>query len=112
MTPQITPDNRILMDLDVTNDTVGQIVPSGNGGSQPSIDTRRLSTQVLVRTGDTIVLGGIFEQSSSTDAAKVPLLGDIPLLGHLFRNNSRSNTKRELLIFVTPKMIQEGLRVN
>ena len=112
VTPQITPDNRILMDLDVTNDTVGQIVPSGNGGSQPSIDTRRLSTQVLVRTGDTIVLGGIFEQSSSTDAAKVPLLGDIPLLGHLFRNNSRSNTKRELLIFVTPKMIQEGLRVN
>lgn len=112
VTPQITPDNRILMDLDVTNDTVGQIVPSGNGGSQPSIDTRRLSTQVLVRTGDTIVLGGIFEQSSSTDASKIPLLGDIPILGHLFRNNSRSNTKRELLIFVTPKMIQEGLRVN
>lgn len=112
VTPQITPDNRILMDLDVTNDTLGQNVPVAGGGSAPSIDTRKVTTQVLVRTGDTIVLGGIFEQSTRNDASKVPLLGDIPLLGALFRNRSRESIKRELLIFVTPKMLQEGLRTN
>lgn len=112
VTPQITPDNRILMDLDVTNDTVGQNVPVAGGGSAPSIDTRKVTTQVLVRTGDTIVLGGIFEQSTRNDASKVPLLGDIPVLGALFRSRSRESTKRELLIFVTPKMLQEGLRVD
>jgi type IV pilus assembly protein PilQ len=112
VTPQITPDNRILMDLDVTNDTVGQNVPVAGGGSAPSIDTRKVTTQVLVRTGDTIVLGGIFEQSTRNDASKVPLLGDIPVLGALFRSRSRENIKRELLIFVTPKMLQEGLRTN
>jgi type IV pilus assembly protein PilQ len=67
---------------------------------------------VLVRTGDTIVLGGIFEQSTRNDASKVPLLGDIPVLGALFRSRSRESIKRELLIFVTPKMLQEGLRAN
>jgi type IV pilus assembly protein PilQ len=112
VTPQITPDNRILMDLDVTNDTVGQNVPVAGGGSAPSIDTRKVTTQVLVRTGDTIVLGGIFEQSTRNDASKVPLLGDIPVLGALFRSRSRESIKRELLIFVTPKMLQEGLRAN
>lgn len=112
VTPQITPDNRILMDLAVTNDTIGQNVPSGNGGTQPSIDTRKVTTQVLVRTGETIVLGGIFEQSTNNNASKVPLLGDIPVLGALFRSRSRESIKRELLIFVTPKMLQEGLRTN
>ncbi len=111
VTPQITPDNRILMDLDVTNDTVGENVPVAGGGTAPSIDTRRVTTQVLVRTGDTIVLGGVFEQSTSESRSKVPLLGDIPLLGALFRSTSRESIKRELLIFVTPKMIQEGLQV-
>jgi type IV pilus assembly protein PilQ len=112
VTPQITPDNRILMDLDVTNDTVGENVPVAGGGTAPSIDTRRVTTQVLVRTGDTIVLGGVFEQSNSEARSKVPLLGDIPLLGALFRNTTRESIKRELLIFVTPRMIQEGLQVN
>lgn len=112
VTPQITPDNRILMDLDVTNDTVGQNVPVAGGGSAPSIDTRRVRTQVLVRTGDTIVLGGIFEQSTRQDATKVPILGDIPVLGALFRSRTNESVKRELLIFVTPKMLQDGLRVN
>lgn len=111
VTPQITPDNRILMDLDVTNDTVGENVPVAGGGTAPSIDTRRVTTQVLVRTGDTIVLGGVFEQSTSEARSKVPLLGDIPLLGALFRSTTREAIKRELLIFVTPKMIQEGLQV-
>jgi type IV pilus assembly protein PilQ len=112
VTPQITPDNRILMDLDVTNDTVGENVPVAGGGTAPSIDTRRVTTQVLVRTGDTIVLGGVFEQSNSEGRTKVPLLGDIPLLGALFRSTTRESIKRELLIFVTPRMIQEGLQVN
>jgi type IV pilus assembly protein PilQ len=112
VTPQITPDNRILMDLDVTNDTVGENVPVAGGGTAPSIDTRRVTTQVLVRTGDTIVLGGVFEQSTQEGRSKVPLLGDIPLLGVLFRSTTRESIKRELLIFVTPKMIQEALTAN
>jgi type IV pilus assembly protein PilQ len=110
VTPQITPDNRILMDLDVTNDAQGQNVALGLG-TAPAIDTRRLSTQVLVKTGDTVVLGGVFEQTTSDDRSKVPLLGDIPLIGRLFSNDRRNNSKRELLIFVTPKTLQEGLTV-
>jgi type IV pilus assembly protein PilQ len=110
VTPQITPDNRILMDLDVTNDAQGQNVALGLG-TAPAIDTRRLSTQVLVKTGDTVVLGGVFEQTTSDDRSKVPLLGDIPLIGRLFSNDRRNNSKRELLIFVTPKTLQEGLSV-
>jgi len=111
VTPQITPDSRILMDLRVTNDTQGEDVALGLG-SAPSIDTRRLNTQVLVKTGDTIVLGGVFQQESGKDTTKVPLLGDIPFFGHLFRTDSKSENKRELLIFVTPKILQDGLRVN
>jgi type IV pilus assembly protein PilQ len=110
--PQITPDNRVIMDLNVTNDSQGTDVNVGTGGSAPAIDTRKLDTQVLIRSGDTVVLGGVFQRESNTAASKVPLLGDIPLLGFLFRNDSKSDTKRELLIFVTPKVLQEGLQVN
>lgn len=109
VTPQITPDNRVIMDLKVTRDNVGQLVPTGSGGFVPSIDKRELNTQVLVSNGETIVLGGVYEQESSDAVNKVPLLGDIPLLGALFRQNSKSSTKRELLIFITPKIVQEGL---
>jgi len=109
VTPQITPDNRVIMDLKVTRDNVGQLVPTGSGGFVPSIDKRELNTQVLVSNGETIVLGGVYEQESSDTVNKVPLLGDIPLLGALFRQNSKSSTKRELLIFITPKIVQEGL---
>lgn len=109
--PQITPDNRVIMDLNVTNDSQGENVTTGTG-SAPAIDTRKLDTQVLIRSGDTVVLGGVFQRESTTGASKVPLLGDIPLLGFLFRNDSRSDTKRELLIFVTPKVLQDGLKVN
>lgn len=111
VTPQLTPDNRVLMDLKITNDTQGQNVALGLGAA-PSIDTRRLNTQVLVKTGDTVVLGGVFEQTTGKDSTKVPLLGDIPLVGNLFKNDQRNENKRELLIFITPKILQEGLRVN
>lgn len=107
VTPQITPDSRILMDLAVTNDTPG--VPFDN---VPSINTRRLNTQVLVKSGETVVLGGVFEEAKTTSKSKVPLFGDIPLLGNLFKNDSKSDNRRELLIFVTPKMLQEGLAIN
>lgn len=107
VTPQITPDNRILMDLAVTNDTLGQVFEG-----IPTLDVRRVNTQVLVKTGETVVLGGVFEQSTSNDKSKIPLFGDIPLLGNLFRNDIRSDQKRELLIFVTPKLLQEGQTIH
>jgi type IV pilus assembly protein PilQ len=105
VTPQITPDERVSMDLKVNKDSVGGIF-----GGVPSIDTRSVETQVLVDNGDTVVLGGIYEQSTSEGASKVPLFGDIPLLGALFRSNSRSASKNELLIFVTPRILKEGMR--
>lgn len=107
VTPQITPDNRIIMDLEVHDDTVGQFVPTANGGSVPSINTRNVKTQVLVDDGDTVVLGGIYETTHTTTVNKVPLLGDLPLLGWLFRNTQSTNNKDELLIFVTPKIMTQ-----
>ncbi len=112
VSPQITPDNRVVMDLAVTNDSQGEDVNTSLGGSAPAIDTRRLETQVLIKSGETIVLGGVFQEESTKSASKVPLLGDIPLLGVLFRSDSTSRNKRELLIFVTPRVLQEGLAVN
>jgi type IV pilus assembly protein PilQ len=108
VTPQITPDERIIMDLEVHDDQVGQNVQSATGGSVPTIDTRWVRTQVLVNNGDTIVLGGIYETTQSVTASKVPLLGDLPLLGWLFRNTQTQNNKDELLIFVTPKIIDQS----
>lgn len=111
VTPQITPDNKIIMDLDVSKDSVGATVPSATGGTVPSIDTREVKTQVLVDNGDTVVLGGIYETSRVQSVHKVPLLGDIPLLGFLFRNTSTVNNKKELLIFVTPKILSSGVQL-
>ncbi len=111
VTPQITPDDRIIMDLEVNQDNVGQYVPSATGGLVPSIDTRSVSTQVLVNDGETVVLGGIFETERRETINKVPLLGDIPGLGHLFKSNSDTSNKRELLIFVTPKILREGSNI-
>jgi len=110
VTPQITPDNRVVMDLSVTNDSQGEDVNTGVG-SAPAIDTRRLDTQVLITSGETVVLGGVFQEENRRSNAKVPLLGDIPLIGSLFSNNIRSQNKRELLIFVTPRVLREGLAV-
>ena len=106
--PQITPDNRVIMDLTVSKDSVGQLVQSATGGQVPSIDTRAITTQVLVNDGQTVVLGGIMETTRSRSDTKVPFLGDIPLLGYLFKNTTRTNNKDELLIFVTPKILREG----
>ncbi len=107
VTPQITPDSRIIMDLEVHDDAVGQNVQSATGGSVPSIDTRDVKTKVLVNDGDTVVLGGIYETTETTSVTKVPLLGDIPLLGWLFRNTQNVNNKDELLVFVTPKIVDQ-----
>ena len=109
VTPQITPDNRIIMDLFVTKDSVGELVPSANGGFVPSIDTRSVQNQVLVNDGQTVVLGGIYETESRDTVSKVPVLGDIPGLGFLFRTRTQVNNKSELLIFVTPRILREGV---
>ena len=111
VTPHITPDNRIIMDLVVTQDTRGDTVSTSTGDAV-AIDTQEISTQVLVENGETIVLGGIFQQSSSNDVRKVPLLGDLPFVGYLFKNSSEVLEKRELLIFVTPKILTDKLRTN
>ncbi|MGH8290786.1 MAG: type IV pilus secretin PilQ [Steroidobacteraceae bacterium] len=111
VTPQITPDNRIILDLDVRDDEVGQVVVESGGVNVPAIDTREVTTQVLVDDGQTVVLGGILTTQSSNVVNKVPLLGDIPLLGNLFKNTNRTNNKDELLIFVTPKIVRQGVNV-
>ncbi|MDH3978337.1 MAG: type IV pilus secretin PilQ, partial [Gammaproteobacteria bacterium] len=108
VTPQITPDDRIIMDLFVTKDSVGQIVSDARGGAVPSIDTREVTTQVLVNNGQTVVLGGIYETEQGETVTKVPFLGDIPLLGALFTSKRITTQKSELLIFVTPKILKEG----
>lgn len=105
VTPQITPDDRIILDLQVNQDTRGEDTLAG-----PAINTREVGTQVLVENGETVVLGGIFQQRTNKDVSKVPLLGDIPGLGLLFRSTSETEAKSELLIFVTPKIIKEGVR--
>lgn len=112
VTPQITPDGRIIMDLKVRKDDIGKIVPTGNGGSVPSIDTRKVTTQVLVNNGQTVVLGGIYEDTKQTSISKIPLLGDIPLLGALFRHTEHQNDRTELLVFITPKILNQALNVN
>lgn len=107
VTPQITPDDRIIMDLTVNNDTVGQVF-----GNIPSIDTREVSTQVLVNNGETVVLGGVFEQVTRDVVNKVPFFGDLPAIGRLFKNTSKVDEKSELLIFVTPKIIKDSLALD
>ncbi len=108
VTPLITPDNRVVLDLDVSDDSVGQLVQSATGGTVPSIDTREIITQVLVNDGQTVVLGGILETTKTKSSNKVPYLGDIPVLGHLFKTTTDVNNKTELLIFITPKILREG----
>ncbi|MFU2510172.1 type IV pilus secretin PilQ [Pseudoalteromonas sp. ASV78] len=103
VTPHITPDNKVILDLIITQDTRGDTVQTGTGPAV-AIDTQEIQTQVLVENGQTVVLGGIFQQQIINSVKKVPLLGDIPYLGVLFRSTSEFNEKKELLIFVTPKI--------
>ncbi|WP_235577139.1 type IV pilus secretin PilQ family protein [Pseudoalteromonas sp. R3] len=108
VTPQITPDNKIILDLVITQDTRGDTVQTANGPAV-AINTQRIQTQVLVENGQTVVLGGIYQQEMTNAVSKVPVLGDVPYLGVLFRNTREINEKRELLIFVTPKIMHDSL---
>jgi len=101
VTPQITPDDRIILDLNVKNDSVGKEYQG-----VPSINTKEIDTQVLVNNGETVVLGGIYQHINRNEASKIPFLGDLPLIGALFRSRTQVNNKNELLIFVTPKIIR------
>ena len=102
VTPQITPEGNIIMDLDISRDNRGETTPWGI-----AINTRHVHTQVLVENGGTVAIGGIFEMEEANQENKVPVLGDIPVMGNLFKSRSRNSEKRELLIFVTPKVISE-----
>ena len=102
--PQITPDDRVILDLAVNKDSVGEVFLG-----IPSVNTRQVNTQVLVDNGETVVLGGIYEQTRSDAVNKVPLLGSLPIIGALFRQTLHQNDKAELLIFVTPKILKESL---
>ena len=106
VTPQITPDDRIIMDLSVSKDAIGTIF-----AGVPSIDTQQVTTQVLVDNGETVVLGGVFEQTRRDETLRVPFFGDLPYVGWLFKNSHVENNKNELLIFVTPKILSDNLTV-
>jgi type IV pilus assembly protein PilQ len=102
VTPQVTPEGNVILDVDVNKDSVGQATAAGF-----AIDTKHVKTQVLVENGGTVVIGGIFEQTERTDESKVPFLGDVPILGNLFKTTTKSLNKTELLIFLTPKVVTE-----
>ena len=106
VTPQITPDNKVILDLVITQDSKGEIIPTGTG-TAVSIDTQEIGTQVLVENGETLVLGGIYQQRITNSVSKVPVLGDIPYLGYLFRTTIEESAKSELLIFVTPRIVMQ-----
>ncbi|RTZ61943.1 MAG: type IV pilus secretin PilQ, partial [Gammaproteobacteria bacterium] len=108
VTPQITPDERIILDVKVTKD---RFLPV-NGDAPPAIATKQINTQVLLENGETVVIGGIYEQITNDAVDKVPLVGDIPVIGTLFRRKTKENNKRELLIFLTPKIITPALNIH
>jgi type IV pilus assembly protein PilQ len=103
VTPQITPEGNVIMLLNISKDSRGQLTP--NAG--PAINTKRVDTQVLVENGGTVVIGGIFTQDENDDVQKVPLLGDLPFVGALFRSKTRVANKTELLVFITPKIVTD-----
>ncbi|WP_323845874.1 type IV pilus secretin PilQ [Microbulbifer magnicolonia] len=109
VTPQITPDNNIIMELQVNQNSVGEIFSLGENVQVPLINVNSLQTKVLVRNGETIVLGGIFESSVVEGETKIPLLGDMPFIGHLFKTTSRQDDKRELLMFITPRIMEDDI---
>jgi type IV pilus assembly protein PilQ len=103
VTPQITPEGNIILNVDVNKDSVGRSTANGF-----AIDTKHIQTQVLVENGGTVVIGGIFEQNDREDVTKVPLLGDLPGIGNLFKTKTRTATKSELLVFITPRVLTSG----
>jgi type IV pilus assembly protein PilQ len=102
VTPQITPEGNIILDLDISKDSRGETTAAGI-----AINTKHIKTQVLVENGGTVVIGGIFELTESENEARVPLLGDLPGVGNLFKTRSRTSSKQEMLVFITPKMIAD-----
>ena len=104
--PQITPDDNVIMDLKVNKDSRGTDTQAG-----PAIDTKQISTQVLVENGGTVVIGGIYTQDERTTVTKIPLFGDIPVVGALFRNTDKRDDKTELLIFITPRILKDTLNL-
>ncbi|HVH35947.1 MAG TPA: type IV pilus secretin PilQ [Tahibacter sp.] len=110
VTPTITNDERVVLALNVKKDNIAALVPNPGGGFVPQIDKREINTTVLVDDGQTVVLGGVYEVEKRDDIKKVPFLGDVPGLGALFRNKKNSNEKAELLIFVTPRILNESLK--
>jgi type IV pilus assembly protein PilQ len=105
VTPQITPDDKIIMDLDVKKDSLGAVAVNG----APTINTQNVQTQVLVANGETAVLGGIYEQVERNDVDKVPFFGDLPIIGNAFKHRTKQDDKTELLIFITPKIMDDSL---
>jgi type IV pilus assembly protein PilQ len=103
VTPKITPEGNVILTLDITKDSRGETTAAG-----VAIDTKHIQTQVLVENGGTVVIGGIFELTETENVTKVPLLGDIPVMGNLFKNRQRTSNKQEMLVFITPKMVADG----
>jgi type IV pilus assembly protein PilQ len=104
VTPQITPDGNVVLDVDVSKDSKGDATPAGF-----AINNQHVNTRTMVENGGTVVLGGIYQQTEVSNVNKVPFLGDVPLLGHLFKTTARESTKTELLIFITPKIVADKL---
>jgi type IV pilus assembly protein PilQ len=109
VTPQITPDNRVIMTVEIRKDSVGAFIPQAGGGSVPSIDTKNVITQIAVNNGDTAVIGGIYEETINSTIDKIPFLGDVPVFGYLFKNTLRTTEKNELLIFLTPRIVRDSI---
>ncbi|MEO5701142.1 MAG: type IV pilus secretin PilQ [Casimicrobiaceae bacterium] len=109
VTPQITPDSRIIMTIEIRKDSVGAFVPVQGGGSVPSIDTKNITTQISVNNGETAVIGGIYEEEVRSDITKVPFLGDLPVIGNVFKSTDRKSNKTELLIFLTPRVLKDTI---
>ncbi|MDH4447115.1 MAG: type IV pilus secretin PilQ, partial [Acidovorax sp.] len=103
VTPQVTPEGNIILDLDINKDSRGETTTQG-----VAIDTKHIKTQILIENGGTVVIGGIFEMEETNQENKVPLIGDVPVVGNLFKSRTKESTKREMLVFITPKVISEN----
>jgi len=110
VTPRITPDGHVQMDLDIKKDSIGSNVPTASGNSAPAINTNELKTKVLVNNGNTVVLGGIYKHTNTKNTSGVPYFDKIPLLGRLFKMTNRTNNRRQLLIFITPRILNSQVR--